>query len=39
MRQWVLVTDWSPLKIWFYDECYIRFCAEDYNKDDLKNKF
>lgn len=38
IRQWVLVADWNPLKIYFYNECYIRFCAEDYDPNDLKNK-
>lgn len=35
----MLVSSLSPLKIWIYEECYVRFCAEDYTVEDLKNKF
>jgi len=31
IRQWVLVTDWNPLTVWVYEECYIRMAAKDYN--------
>ena len=39
IRQWVLVTSSSPMTAWFYDECYLRFCAEDYSLTDLTNVF
>ena len=39
IRQWVLVTDFNPLTIWLYDECYIRFSAEDYDAKNVNNKF
>ncbi|CAD8096838.1 unnamed protein product [Paramecium sonneborni] len=39
IRQWVLVTELVPLKIYFYSECYIRFSAEEFNIDQFHNKF
>ncbi|EGR31656.1 tubulin-tyrosine ligase family protein, putative [Ichthyophthirius multifiliis] len=39
IRQWALVSEWNPLQIFFYDECYIRLCFEDYTADNLENKF
>ena len=27
IRQWVLVEDYMPSKIWMFDECYLRLCA------------
>ena len=39
IRQWVLVTDLSPLTIYLFDTPYIRFGAEEYHLDDFKNIF
>ena len=39
IRQWVLVTNSAPMTAWFYQECYLRFCAEDYSLSDLTNVF
>jgi tubulin monoglycylase TTLL3/8 len=33
IRQWVIVTDWNPVTIYIYDECYFRLCMQDYNLD------
>lgn len=37
IRQWVLVTDWNPLTVWIYEECYIRFAMMDYDPSNKSN--
>lgn len=41
LRQWVVVTNWNPVTIYFYDECYARFSVEEYSTDvnDLSNAY
>lgn len=39
LRQWVVVTNWNPLTVWFYEECYVRFGAIEYDIHEIKNQF
>ena len=41
LRQWVVVTDWNPLTVYFYKECYARFTVDEYdnNVDNLENSY
>lgn len=39
IRQWVLVKCWNPLTVWFYEECYIRFGAVEYNIQEITNRY
>ena len=33
IRMWVLITDWNPLTIWVFEECYIRLAYSSYSPD------
>jgi len=39
IRQWVLITGWNTISIWFYSECYIRFGAIDYDATEITNRY
>ena len=39
IRCWVMVTEWSPLTLWVYDDCLLRFCSEPFALNDLGNKY
>jgi len=39
IRQWVVVTSWEPLRIWYFDECYLRFTSDNYDPNRLHDKF
>jgi|JI9StandDraft_1071089.scaffolds.fasta_scaffold301398_1 hypothetical protein len=36
LRQWVLVTSYSPLRIFRFSECYLRICSECYEPQQIK---
>ncbi|KAE8997287.1 hypothetical protein PR003_g19723 [Phytophthora rubi] len=39
IRQWVVVTGWDPLTVWFNEDCYLRFSSEEYSMDDLSDQY
>lgn len=39
IRQWVVVTSWNPLVVWFYEDAYLRFTVDQYDSNTLENQF
>ena len=31
IRQWAIVSCWNPLTVWFYSDCYLRFCVHEFS--------
>mmetsp|Transcript_46509 Transcript_46509/g.86701 ORF Transcript_46509/g.86701 Transcript_46509/m.86701 type:complete len:517 (+) Transcript_46509:61-1611(+) len=38
LRQWVLVTSWNPLTVYFFSEAYIRQASEQFSFKNIKNR-
>ena len=34
IRQWFMVTNWNPLKLWIFHGGYARFCSTEFSLDD-----
>ncbi len=39
VRQWVLVTSFSPLVVYMFTGCYMKICGSEYSLADLKDKY
>lgn len=39
IRQWVLVTSYDPLKVYLFDEFYVRLCGSKYDLSDISDNY
>lgn len=39
IRVWVIVSSWNPLKVFYYNQPYVRFGAQDYDTSNIGNLF
>lgn len=39
IRQWVLVTSFDPVEIFYFNSCYLRLCSQPFTLDDLKTRY
>lgn len=39
LRQWILVTHTSPLTVWGFSQCYVRFAGSDWSLGRLEDRF
>lgn len=41
LRQWVLITSLQPLRLYWYRQCYLRFCSRPFSleKENLQDQF
>ena len=39
IRQWVLVTGFEPLEVFYFNSCYLRLCTQPFKLEDLKDRF
>ncbi len=39
IRQWVLVTCFYPLQIYYFDTCYLKICGSEFKLDDIKDRY
>ena len=39
IRVWIVVVDYNPARIYYYEDSYLRFCTEEYNIGNITNRY